>query len=201
MRNSNYPDAHSLTGRTLSQPTGKEFANIFRYLYTLYDPSYKPDPKKKHEDEVLSCIRSSGYPFADGISKSHIQAVGTAMSWPGIIAMLHWLVSSIKAREQVLDNYDEVRIDANAPSQSTLEGYERPQAKTEFWAEYLSGLYPAFLASEDYDAQPYAERLEERFEMANEQSRLKVASLKEGCEQLQAELDKLERTPVRLYSI
>lgn len=195
LRNSNYPDAHSLSGRSLAQPTGKEFANIFRYLYALYEPSHRPDPKKKHEDEVLYCIRASGYPFADSISKSHIQAVGTAMSWPGIIAMLHWLVNSIKAREQVLDNYDEVRIDASAPSRG-VEGYERPQAKTEFWAEYLSGLYPAFLASEDYDAQPYAERLEERFEVSNEQSRTKVSNLKEECEQLQAELDKLERSPV-----
>lgn len=179
----------------MAQPTGKEFANIFKYLYSLYDPSHRPDPKKKPEDEVLACIRATGYPFADSISKSHIQAVGTAMSWPGIIAMLHWLVNTIKAREQVLDNYDEVRIDASAPSQS-IEGYERPQAKTEFWAEYLAGLYPAFLASEEYDAQPYVERLEERFEAANEQSRSKVAQLKESCEQLQAELDRLERQPV-----
>ena len=74
--------------------------------------------------------------------------------------------------------------------------YERLQAKTEYWAEYLAGLYPAFLASEDYDARPYAERLEDRFESANERSQAKIAFLKDECEKLQIELDRLEMTPV-----
>lgn len=83
----------------------------------------------------------------------------------------------------------------NAPSHQS-EDFERPQAKTEYWAEYLAGLYPAFLASEDYDATPYAERLDERFEAANERSRAKIAFLEEECEKLQVERSRLEDMPV-----
>lgn len=32
------------------------------------------------------------YPFVDSMSKSNISAVGSQHSWPGILAMLNWMV-------------------------------------------------------------------------------------------------------------
>lgn len=66
-------------------------------------------------------------------------------------------------RETAFELYPEVRIDADAPD--TQEALDRPQAKVEFWAEYLSRSYPLFLASEDYEQSldPYINRLKDRF--------------------------------------
>lgn len=89
----NYPD--NLTHKTLAQPTGKDFANIFKFIYVLFDPSHRAWGKKFEEDVAL-CLRASGYPFAESISRSHLQAVGNMHSWPGIVAMLHWFITSIK---------------------------------------------------------------------------------------------------------
>lgn len=95
-----------------------------------------------------------------------------------------------------MDGYDEIRIDVHAPANQQGDEEERPQAKTEYWAEYLAGLYPAFLASEDYDARPYAEILQDRFDSSNEKSRLRLQALADENERLQAEVDRLRTTPV-----
>jgi kinetochore protein NDC80 len=165
-------------------------------------------------------LRTAGYPFADSISKSHIQAVGNMHSWPGIVAMLHWFVTSIKvrcfpfcsaathaptqARERALDGYSELRIDPSAPHEYAGSEEERPQAKLEYWIEYLATVYPAFLASDDFKFThvPDAEAtLQERFDASNEKSRARLQSLSEQNERLQAEVDRLRTTPVRLFAV
>lgn len=154
-----YPD--TLTPKTLAQPTGKDFANIFKFLYALFDPSVVSRWTKKFEDDVPVCLKQAGYPFVDSISKSHLQAVGNMHSWPNLVAMLHWLVTTVQTRERSFDVYNEVCIDADAPARS--DWLERPQARIEIWAEFLAKLYPKFLATEDYDAEPDLARLQDRY--------------------------------------
>ena len=86
---------HSVMIRELLQPTGTQFYNIFKYLVMQYAGIKFGEmlgPKGKPEDEVLAILRACQYPFADSISKSHLQAVGSAQSWPNMLAMLHWFV-------------------------------------------------------------------------------------------------------------
>ncbi|OLL25921.1 Kinetochore protein ndc80 [Neolecta irregularis DAH-3] len=76
--------------KTLQQPTAKDFAMIFKFLYCQLDPNFKFE--KKIEDDVTYCLKSLRYPFTSDISKSSLQAVGSSHSWPPILAMLHWIV-------------------------------------------------------------------------------------------------------------
>lgn len=90
-----------LTERTLTNPTTKDFQEIFRFIYSAYDGKATAGLNalaKKFEDEVPQLLRSAGYPFASDISKSHLQAIGAQHSWPGMLAMLHWFVVLIKVR-------------------------------------------------------------------------------------------------------
>jgi kinetochore protein NDC80 len=95
----NYPVPISL--KTLQVPTSKDFATIFKFLYNRLDPNYQF--MKKIEDEVILCLKAlkyqsrlyatnGRYPFVDSMSKSNISAVGSQHSWPGILAMLSWMV-------------------------------------------------------------------------------------------------------------
>lgn len=90
-----------LQERTLTNPTTKDFQDIFKYIFAVFDG--KPAAglsavNKKFEDEVPILLRSAGYPFAADISKSHLQAIGAQHSWPGMLGMLHWFIQAIKVR-------------------------------------------------------------------------------------------------------
>jgi kinetochore protein NDC80 len=89
-----------LTPKTLIQPTGKDFQSIFRFIYSIYDPSQRVW-NKKLEDDVPLLLKAAGYPFASAISKSHLQTIGTKHSWPNMLAMLHWFVTSVKVRRDI----------------------------------------------------------------------------------------------------
>ncbi|KAL7751748.1 kinetochore-associated Ndc80 complex subunit ndc80 [Sorochytrium milnesiophthora] len=88
-----------VTPRTLQQPTKKDFENIFKFIYARLDPQYQY--AKKFEEDVILILKSLKYPFADSISKSQLFAVGSQHSWPGILAMLHWLSELAMAANEV----------------------------------------------------------------------------------------------------
>lgn len=90
-----------LSERTLSNPTTKDFQEIFKFIYHCFDGkqvSSLSSLQKKFEDEVPVLLRAAGYPYAADISKSHLQAIGAQHSWPGMLAMLHWFVQVIIVR-------------------------------------------------------------------------------------------------------
>jgi len=86
----------------LSNPTTKDFQEIFKFIYCSYDGKLVTalnSLQKKFEDEVPLLLRQAGYPYAADISKSHLQAIGAQHSWPGMLAMLHWFVQAITVRK------------------------------------------------------------------------------------------------------
>jgi SMC interacting uncharacterized protein involved in chromosome segregation len=91
LANAGYP--HPISQKILSAPSAKDFQNIFRFLYAQLDPGY--DFGKKFEEEVPVLMRGLRYPFAGDISKSQLYAVGSMHAWPGLLAMLGWLVDLI----------------------------------------------------------------------------------------------------------
>ncbi|ODV65314.1 hypothetical protein HYPBUDRAFT_244194 [Hyphopichia burtonii NRRL Y-1933] len=80
---------HTLTTRTLRQPTQKDFVLIFQFLYGKLDPNYKFT--KSIQTEVTNVLKMLNYPYLDGINRSQITAVGGS-NWPAILGMLYWLV-------------------------------------------------------------------------------------------------------------
>jgi len=85
-----------ISPKILSAPTAKDFQFIFMFLYHQIDPHY--EFTGKIEEEVPLLIRALGYPFYSDISKSHLYAVGSIHAWPGVLAMLVWMVELILVR-------------------------------------------------------------------------------------------------------
>ncbi|WWD07983.1 hypothetical protein V865_006093 [Kwoniella europaea PYCC6329] len=87
-----------ITSKTLMSPTAKEFQSIFRYLISsLIDPGMSWG--KKFEDDALSILKDIRYPGLDSVSKTAFTAPGAPQSWPGLLAMLNWLVELCKAHD------------------------------------------------------------------------------------------------------
>lgn len=90
---------HSVEIKQLLTPTGAQFQSIFKTLIGALIDNYQFGGQgKKFEDEVIPALRTVLYPFADSITKSHLQAVGSQASWPNMLAMLHWLVTVAQVR-------------------------------------------------------------------------------------------------------
>lgn len=112
---------HAVSQKELLTPTGPQFESMFKFLVAKYDPALRLSPVAsssssgasaaagrdknagaKLADEVMQTLRAVQYPFADSITKSHLQAVGSAQSWPNMLAMLHWFVKVIEVRLSLL---------------------------------------------------------------------------------------------------
>lgn len=100
----NYLSTHqfpqAISPKMLSSPTGKDFSCIVSFLFQQIDPAFKIQGKV--EDEVPFFLKRLNYPFQ--ISKSALFAVGTPHSWPGILAMLTWLIELLEYGEKAISN-------------------------------------------------------------------------------------------------
>ncbi|KAH8925036.1 hypothetical protein BT69DRAFT_1332528 [Atractiella rhizophila] len=164
-----------LTLKTLLQPTTKDFQLIFKFLASRLNPSQRNGgfggQGKKWEDEVVPWLKTNGYPFADTITKSHLQAVGSMHAWPNFLAMLDWLVSVLKVHEQIFEASSLNVFHANSNPDITLpprefanELEEREWMSVENWVGYLFQTYPEFLASDDFDVSAEKAILLEKYE-------------------------------------
>lgn len=81
---------HSVTMRTLKQPTQKDFVLLFQFLYNKIDPNYRFS--RSIESEVFALLKMLNYPYLDGINRSSVSAVG-GQNWPTFLGMLYWLVN------------------------------------------------------------------------------------------------------------
>ncbi|KAK8846723.1 hypothetical protein IAR55_005810 [Kwoniella newhampshirensis] len=98
--NARYPG--SITPKTFISPTSKEFQSILRFLVNdLIDPGMTWG--KKFEDDALAVLKDLRYPGLESISKTAFTAPGAPQSWPGMLAMLNWLVELCKALENWSD--------------------------------------------------------------------------------------------------
>ncbi|KAF9109630.1 kinetochore-associated Ndc80 complex subunit ndc80 [Mortierella sp. AM989] len=97
---SGYP--HVITTKNLTQPSNKDFQDIFKFMYLKLEPGY--DFQKKFEDEVHVLIRTMRYPAADTITKTSLYTVGVVHSWPNILALLGWMMEVIL----VIEKYKEI---------------------------------------------------------------------------------------------
>ena len=79
----------SLTNKSLSSPTQKEFNVMFQWLYKRIDPGYRF--MKSMDAEIPPLLTQLHYPFEKSITKSQIAAVG-GNNWHTFLGLLHWLM-------------------------------------------------------------------------------------------------------------
>ncbi|TNY20699.1 HEC/Ndc80p family-domain-containing protein [Rhodotorula diobovata] len=202
---------HHVTQRELLTPTGPQFESIFKFLVGLYDPAIRLSPVgggggggqggaggrdknagAKLADEVMQTLRLVQYPFADSITKSHLQAVGSQQSWPNMLAMLDWFVKVIEAREHAFASDVELHIPASDFADRTGE-----DIKFHAWVAHCATVYAKFLFGEGDPIDPSdpdspVAFVEEEEALRETIERSQVA-LRERVEAVRAEHDELER--------
>uniref|UniRef100_A0A6U2B990 Kinetochore protein NDC80 n=1 Tax=Micromonas pusilla TaxID=38833 RepID=A0A6U2B990_MICPS len=78
----------SLSPKAMTSPTTKEFASLVSFLFKVLDENFKSG--SKFEEDITTVFKQLRYPFQ--ISKSSLYAVGSAHTWPHLLAALIWLV-------------------------------------------------------------------------------------------------------------
>ncbi|KAJ1668101.1 kinetochore-associated Ndc80 complex subunit ndc80 [Coemansia sp. RSA 1813] len=179
----NYLSTHAypgmLTPKTLSMPTAKDFQNIFKFLYGQLDPRYTY--QKKFDDDVLNVLRGIHYPYVGNISKSHIHSAGSMTTWPGLLAMLLWLVELIECVTQM----NPQNIDVNDP-----EFKDSAQFVDRVFFDYLSRAYPVWLDSGDEPTELEA-NLAKQFDQKNASLIQDIANVERQLANSKIELDAL----------
>lgn len=131
--------SYPISPKILNAPSGKDFQQIFKFLYGHLDSSYEFG--KKFEEEVPALMKGLRYPFASEISKSQLQAVGSTHAWPPLLAMLKWMVELIECCE----GSNNSMMEADAPVDDAL-------VADRLFFDYLCKAYKRFLAgNDDYD--------------------------------------------------
>ncbi|CUM64614.1 uncharacterized protein PRCAT00002222001 [Priceomyces carsonii] len=166
---------HSLTSKTLKQPTQKDFILIFRFLYNKIDPYY--EFTKSTEVEVFSLLRTLNYPYLDGINRSQISAVG-GQNWPSFLGMLYWL---IKLNLSLLD----INIDDESLI-SPEDDFDR------IFIQYIRDSYNAFINERD-DYTEFYNEMKLKFDELNNQLNDEMHNLQEENKNLIDELSELQR--------
>ena len=77
--------------------SGKEFVNIFNFLYSFLDPATvnRPViPTVKFEETVVKIMKDLHYP--GNIAKSNFVALGSSHAWPTVLGTLEYLLNLAK---------------------------------------------------------------------------------------------------------
>ncbi|KAA1100554.1 kinetochore-associated Ndc80 complex subunit ndc80 [Puccinia graminis f. sp. tritici] len=190
-----YPEP--LTIKTLQTPTTKDFQNIFKFMIQCSDHGHVWGIYgKKPEDEVIPLLKSMGYIAYDALTKSGLQAPGSMHTWPTLLAMLQWIVTTIKLREEAMSN-DKMRLDTQvepSPDDSRAEDL----AATSHWLQYLEATYKLFLQSDDFDRELHKPPLEEYFQKRKDRVLSEIERLEGRNSQLEQEFNRLASKPSAL---
>lgn len=187
---------HSLTHKSMTSPTQKDFNCMFQWLYHRIDPSYRF--QKSIDAEVPALLKQMRYPFEKNIMKSQIAAVG-GNNWATFLGLLHWMMQLAKMMEQYsVGAYDDACLDA---------GYDIGSDRIVF--QFLSDAYREWLQAEDEgdddaaDAliKPHVEAMAAKFDEANEQHLEQVKIMEAEHKALQDQIDELSKTGPRLAKL
>lgn len=190
-----YP--HPISQTLLKAPSARDFQNIFKFLYYQLDPGY--DFGKKFEEEVPVVMKGLRYPFAGDISKSQLYAVGSMHAWPGLLAMLGWMVDLINCCDVLQAQQGAASF---SPDLDPIMSDDAPERGTDFspervFFEYLLKAYKLFLGGSDSFDHLIAE-LGGNFERRNESTYREVEGLLESVRNQEAEYKSLttEESPL-----
>ncbi|KAI9232773.1 MAG: HEC/Ndc80p family-domain-containing protein [Podila humilis] len=106
-----YPNA--VSQRTFTQPSNKDFQDVFKFLYNKLEPGF--EFQKRFEEEVPILLKTMRYPAADSISRTTLYAVGTPHSWPNMLALLGWMVDLITIVDKFNELVEHLSLGNNPP--------------------------------------------------------------------------------------
>lgn len=154
---SNGYDYH-ITEKSLSRPSGKDFANIVGFMLRKVDPTFQ-NGAIKFEDEVVMHFKGMGYPYP--LSKTALVAAGSPHTWPALLAALAWLMEHLKCLEA--DQSEDEDIHSN-----DFRSLDELEKKTDrrFFA-YLADAYGAFLSGDQQRSDQLVADLSDTFERDN----------------------------------
>ncbi|XP_043205670.1 kinetochore protein NDC80 homolog [Amphibalanus amphitrite] len=81
-----------VTYKDLVKCTGREFDDIFAFIYGFLHPGFTL-AQKKRDEVVLAKMKMLGYPGQ--ITKSHLITIGCMHSWPALVAVLDWMADVV----------------------------------------------------------------------------------------------------------
>lgn len=160
-----------LTQRDLLHPTAKKFQDIITFLFRKIDPSFHFG--KNIVNDVHTMFKGLQYPVQ--ISKTALSAVGSAHTWPQLLASLTWLI-------------DLISYDAEATKEQDHETIET------LFFEYLHSAYDAFMANDDEKYALLDEELAATFEARDAELAAECESISKANDELRAELESLRET-------
>ncbi|KAI7284476.1 HEC/Ndc80p family protein-like protein [Hortaea werneckii] len=188
---------HTLTHKTMTSPTQKDFNLMFHFLYHCIDPSYRF--QKNIDAEVPPLLKQLRYPFEKNISKSQLAAVG-GNNWSTFLGLLHWMMNLAKMMEQYSTGvYD---------SACEESGYDVAADRITF--NFLSDAYKEWLSIEDDDddeaeaqrkIQPHVDAMAAEFEAANQSNLEQVKMLEAESKALQDQIDELSKSAPKLAKL
>lgn len=173
-----------LSMKILSNPSGRDFQNIFLFLLRRLDPNFQVAQRKERpirfEEELPTLLRSLRYPFA--ISKSVLSAVGSPHAWPQLLGVLSWIMG--------LCNYDEALTERQEADVS-LDSQAR---REKLFYDNMVDAYSQFLSGQD--TFPELDRLlDEHFQTDNQNREHEIEKLSLDCQQLESTLKALRTRP------
>jgi kinetochore protein NDC80 len=168
---------YDITMQTLANITGKEYRNIFQYLFSMLDPGYPFDLHTRIEDEFIPALRCIRYPFVGQVDPKWLAAPASMHSWPSLLGVLHWLTVMCKVRQgsvhllRRISNYSHVqaRLHYMESEHPTLqfsdiipEEFDDPDHHAALAFDYFAEAYDAFFQGSDIFEQQQR-KLEERY--------------------------------------
>jgi kinetochore protein NDC80 len=188
---------HSLSAKSMTSPTQKDFNCMFQWLYHRIDPAYRF--QKSIDQEVPILLKQMRYPFEKSIMKSQISAVG-GNNWSTFLGLLHWMMQLARMMDAYeTGQYDDACFDA---------GYDVSGDRIIF--DFLSDAYRTWLSAEDEDddeeaqarlVQPHVEKMAARFDEANSQHHEHVKILEAEYKNLQDQIDELSKSAPRIAKL
>ncbi|PNS17128.1 Kinetochore protein ndc80 [Sphaceloma murrayae] len=188
---------HTLTHKTMTSPTQKDFNLVFQFLYHCIDPAYRF--QKNIDAEVPPLLKQMRYPFEKNISKSQLAAVG-GNNWSTFLGLLHWMMQLAKMMEAyAMGQFDDACAEA---------GFDVGADRITF--QFLSDAYRTWLSVEDDEddedeaqklIQPHIDAMAAAFEAANSANLEQLKALEEEGRQLQEQIDELGKSAPRLAKL
>ncbi|GAM87967.1 hypothetical protein ANO11243_059960 [Dothideomycetidae sp. 11243] len=188
---------HTLTHKTMTSPTQKDFNLCFQFLYHCIDPAFRF--QKNIDAEVPPLLKQMRYPFEKNISKSQLAAVG-GNNWSTFLGLLHWMMQLAKMMEAyATGHYDDACAEA---------GFDTAADRITF--QFLSDAYRTWLSVEDDEddedeaqrlIQPHIDVMAQAFETANSQNLEQLRALEDESKGLQEQIDDLGKSAPRLAKL
>eukprot|EP00842_Homolaphlyctis_polyrhiza_P002313 jgi/Hompol1/3082/HPOL_001557-RA len=164
----------TVSAKTLSSPSAKEFGDTFKFLYSRLEPSHQFN--SKIEDELLPVLKAIRYPFVDQINKSQLFSIGSPHGWPTFLGILHWLLETIICCQQ-FDDTDLFDMGPEFSQDSPLE---------QVFQKYVTSTYNAFLQGDD-NFVPIDKMLKKFFKLRDDTMNRDVDRLKQEHTALEKE--------------